>query len=56
MIGEWVREVQEMAIEEEKEQEELRKASDDVKGVEILFGKVKAARNEEVGYMHGRNI
>ena len=49
-----MREIQEVAIGDEEEQEERRKAWDDVKGAELLF--VKATRKEEVGYMRGRNL
>ena len=49
-----MRKIQEVAIGDEEEQEEWRKAWDDVKGAELLF--VKATRKEEVGYMQGRNL
>ena len=54
-VEEWVKEIQEIGIEEE-EMEDFGEAWDDAHGGELPIAGVQNARPEDVGFMQSRNI
>jgi hypothetical protein len=55
LVEEWVKEIQDVGVEEDEE-DEATGAWDDVHGGDLPLKDVVAARKEEVGYMEGRKI